>query len=146
MSLSSFEQKILAFLKENEDRSFSVNDISTRLNYGGNKNYKKLVKALAFLERVGEIQLTPNGKFRAFSRDDSITGTFRSNGKGYGFINYDEEQPDLFVPGPYVGEAMDGDTVEAVVIKRIDPSTGKGSEARVEKVTERASSQLVGEF
>lgn len=146
MSLSKFEQKILAFLKENEERSFSVNDLSSVLNYEGTKNYKKLVKALAFLERVSEIQLLPNGKFRVISREDTVTGTFRSNGKGYGFIHYDDEQPDFFVPPSHVGEAMDGDTVEVSIIKHVDPLTGKGSEARVEKVTERAATQLVGEF
>lgn len=146
MSLSKFEQKILAFLKENEDRSFNVNDLSSQLNYAGTKNYKRLVKALAFLERVREIHLLPNGKFRVVSREDRVTGTFRTNGKGYGFIHYDEEQPDLFVPPTHVGEAMDGDTVEVSILKHVDPSTGKGSEARVEKVTERAATQLVGEF
>ena len=146
MSLSKFEQKILAFLKENEERSFNVNDLSATLNYEGTKNYKKLVKALAFLERVGEIQLLPTGKFRVISREDTVTGTFRSNGKGYGFIHYDDEQPDLFVPPTHVGEAMDGDTVEVRILKHVDPSTGKGSEAKVEKVTERAATQLVGEF
>lgn len=146
MSLSKLEEQIIAFLREQVEQSYRVEEIAEHFNYTGTKNYKRLVKALAFLERVGEIQLTSQGKFRAFSRNDVVTGTFRANDRGFGFIKYDEELSDLFVPAKYVGSAMDGDLVEATIMKQVDESTGKGSEAKVERVIERASSQLIGEF
>lgn len=146
MSLSKLEQDILKYLREQGDRSYTADDIAKHFNFQGTKNYKRLVKSLAFLERIGEIQLTPQGKFRAFSRTDVVTGTFRANDRGFGFIHYDDEASDLFVPAKYVGSAMEGDTVEATIMKQVDVSTGKGSEAKVERVVERAASQLIGEF
>ena len=146
MSLSKLEQDILKYLREQGEKSYTADEIAKHFNFQGTKNYKRLVKSLAFLERIGDIQLTPQGKFRAFTGKDVVTGTFRGNDRGFGFIHYDEEAADLFVPAKHVGAAMDGDTVEVTIIKQVDASNGKGSEAKVERVVERAASQLIGEF
>lgn len=146
MSLSKLEQRVLDFLQEDPQAEYKVDQIAQRLNYKGTKNYKKLIKALAFLERVGEIQLTPAGKFRPVSQAGSIKGVYRANDKGFGFLSVGEDQPDLFVPRGKNAGAMDGDTVLAKVIKAIDPTTGKGSEAEIVEIIDRKASQLVGEF
>lgn len=147
MSLSRLEERILEFLQKNPDTQYQTNEIAQHFNYQGSKNFKKLVKALAFLERINELEVTENGRFRAKNtREEKAVGTFRGNDRGFGFIDYDPDRPDLFVPPGQVGNAMDGDTVEATILKHVNPSTGKGSEARVDTVIERASSQIVGEF
>lgn len=147
MSLSKLEQRILEFLQQNPDRNYQTNEIAQHFNYQGSKNFKKLVKALAFLERINELEVTDTGRFKAKStKKETAVGTFRGNDRGFGFIDYDPEQPDLFVPPGKIGNAMDGDTVEATIIKHVNPSTGKGSEARVDNIVERASTQIVGEF
>lgn len=146
MSLSKLEQRVLDFLQEDPQAEYKVDQIAQRLNYKGTKNYKKLIKALAFLERVGEIQLTAAGKFRPVSQAGSIKGVYRANDKGFGFLSVGEDQPDLFVPRGKNAGAMDGDTVLAKVIKAIDPTTGKGSEAEIVEIIDRKASQLVGEF
>ncbi|MBG9980964.1 ribonuclease R [Facklamia sp. DSM 111018] len=146
MSLSKLEREVLHFLQENKDQSFKVDQIAHRFNYKGSKNYKRLVKALAFLERVGEIQLTSEGQFKALTESLEITGIYRANDKGYGFISHQEGESDLFVPRGKNGGALDGDTVIARIIKQVDANTGKGSEAQVVAIQERKANQLVGEF
>lgn len=147
MSLSKLEERILDFLQKNPDMQYRTNDLAQHFNYQGSKNYKKLVKALAFLERINELEVTENGRFRAKgTRKEKVTGTFRGNDRGFGFIGYDPDRPDLFVPPGSIGNAMNGDLVEATILKHVNPSTGKGSEARIDNVVERASSQIVGEF
>ncbi|UUX34224.1 ribonuclease R [Fundicoccus culcitae] len=146
MSLTSLEKKVLTFLKENKGKSFKTDEIAQHFNYKGTKNYKKLIKALAFLERVHEIEVDETGRFQSISEDKIIVGTYRANDRGFGFIEYDENKPDLFVPPKQSGAAMNGDKVEVLVTKSIDPATGKGSEAEVINVIERSATSLVGVF
>lgn len=147
MSLSKLETNILKFLQDNPDKSYKTDQLAQQFNFKGSKNYKRLIKALAFLERIGEIQVTDNGQFKSLNNaPQNVVGIFRSNNAGYGFIDYSEEEPDLFIPPGKTGNAMTGDTVEATVIKQVNPATGKGSEARIDRVIERSASQLVGEF
>lgn len=147
MSLSNFEQKIVDFLRKHQDKSFTLDEIASAMEMSGMKQYKRIVKAMAFLERAGEVTLSGSYKFKAaFKAPETITGTFRANAKGFGFISYEEGEADLFVPPQQSGAAMHGDTVLAKVIKLADPKTGKGSEAQIIQVLERAASQLVGEF
>ncbi|XJS11382.1 ribonuclease R [Aerococcaceae bacterium WGS1372] len=147
MSLSKLETRILELLQDNPDKQYKTDQIAQYFNYKGSKNYKKLVKALAFLERINKLQVTENGRFMAMDNsEEKVIGVFRGNDRGFGFIDYDEDLPDLFVPPNMVGNALNGDTVEVSIIKRINPSTSKGSEARVERIVERNTHQLVGEF
>lgn len=146
MSLSRLEKNIIEFLQDNNEKSFNTEQLAQQFNYKGTKNYKKLIKALAFLERIGEIQLTSDGKFKVSQPLDQIKGIYRANEKGFGFISYAENEPDLFVPRGKNAGAMEGDTVIAKVMRKVDPSTGKGSEAQVVEIEDRHSSQLVGEF
>lgn len=147
MSLTQFEQRITDFLIKHGDRSFTLDELAKVLDVSGMKQYKKIAKAVAFLEHVGKIEMTQSHKFKAVPQmTNTITGTFRANSKGFGFISYEEGQSDLFVPPGNSGAAMHGDTVEAKIIKMADPSTGRGSEALVLNVIERATNQMVGEF
>ncbi|MGO4937263.1 ribonuclease R [Fundicoccus sp. Sow4_H7] len=146
MSLTSLEKKVLAFLKENNERAYKPDEIAHQLNYSGSKNYKKLIKALAFLERVNEVEVDHRGRFQSLNQEKLIVGTYRANDRGFGFIDYAPEQPDLFVPPGKSGVAMNGDTVEVLVTKAVDPSTGKGSEAEVVHIVERSATTLVGVF
>lgn len=146
MNLTTLEQTILEFLKVKEHHYYSADEIASQLNYKGSKMFKKVIKALAFFERVGEIEVGSNGKFRYYRPNNTVTGTYRANAQGFGFISYDENESDLFVPPGNALNAMHGDIVEAKIIKHVNPITGKGSEAQVVSIIERASAQLVGEF
>lgn len=147
MKFNAIENKILAYLNnEAPENGVTMNQLANTFNYRGSKNYKKLVRAVAFLEDQGEVEITPKGTVRLPNKRKEVEGVYRANEKGFGFITYDEQAPDLFVPHDQQNGAMDGDVVYARVIKEVDSTTGKGSEARVEKIVKRADTQLVGEF
>lgn len=146
MTLSKLEKNILSILEDQPDTAFKADQLAQKLNYRGTKQYKKLVKALAYLDRINQVQVTPSGAFKSKKSRDLVTGTFRANDKGYGFVHYDPDLPDFFVPPSKVGSAMDGDQVEVQILKKLDPATGKGSEAEVIQVLDRQHDQVVGEF
>lgn len=146
MALSKFERNLLAVFQEEPQASYSVNELSKRFNYRGSKNFKRLIKALNFLEGIHQIQLTAHNKYQLAQSQDTVEGIFRAHDRGFGFISYDEDKSDLFVPPHRTNEAMEGDRVKARIIKEVDPQTGKGSEAEILSIVERASAQLVGEF
>ncbi len=73
-----------------------------------------------------------------------ILGKLELHQDGYGFVLQDDKsQPDVFVPPPATLNAMDGDRVEAEVLKS---KTGRRLEGRITQVLLRARAQLVGKF
>lgn len=145
MRLSKLEQNILRTLDQTK-KPLKTKDLASVLKMKGNRSYKKLIKAVAFLERVGEIECLDNGTLRKLQSNQEVEGIYRANAKGFGFINYDENSPDLFVPAGKNYSAMDGDFVKARILRHVNPQTGKGSEAEVVDILERSTNQLVGEF
>ncbi len=71
-----------------------------------------------------------------------ITGKLQVNSGGFGFVLVDEGD-DLFIPRDNMSTALDGDTVEAAVVRTIP---GRNPVARVVSVKERKDHILVGIF
>ena len=44
-------------------------------------------------------------------KKQKIEGIFRANEKGYGFVEIEEMDEDLFIPANSVNKALNGDTV-----------------------------------
>jgi ribonuclease R len=147
-ALTSIEKRILSYLKDQEvGATVTSQSLAKALNYGGTKMYKKLVRAINYLENIGELEQTKRGHYRLSGKvSKTVVGTYRANAQGFGFVTYAEGQPDFFVPRGRALNAMQGDTVEVEVLKLANPQTGKGSEVQVLRVIERAVNQLVGEF
>lgn len=146
MSLTKFENRILDFFEKNPGQPYLVDNIAHHFNMMGSKEFKKVVKALNFLEQQGHLEMDQHGKYRQKETMSMVEGVYRANARGFGFISYDDNQSDLFVPKGNDGGAMHNDKVQAKIIKHVNPSTGKGSLAQVTHIIERATHQIVGEF
>ncbi|WP_282919636.1 ribonuclease R [Ignavigranum ruoffiae] len=146
MSLSRLERDLLDFFEGHAEQAFRAGDLAALFEMTSNRQYKRLVKALNFLENQGDLHINQRGQYQWRPSQRRVIGTYRANAKGFGFITYDENLTDLFVPQGDQGNALNGDTVVAEIIKEVDPQTGKGSLAKIIKVVERASQQVVGEF
>ncbi len=73
-----------------------------------------------------------------------VKGKLQLHQDGFGFVlQEDKSQPDIFIPPPATLNAMDGDEVEAEILKS---KKGKKFEGRITKVITRSKSQLVGRF
>ena len=74
----------------------------------------------------------------------NIEGIFRANEKGFGFIEIENQEEDLFVPAKHVNGALNGDTVRVSITK---PKEGtKKAEVKVIKIIKRERESLVGIF
>ncbi|MBR3613703.1 MAG: ribonuclease R [Clostridia bacterium] len=77
-------------------------------------------------------------------KKQNIEGIFRANEKGFGFVEIENQEEDLFVPAKHVNGALDGDTVRVSITK---PKEGtKKAEVKVIKIIKRERETLVGIF
>lgn len=75
---------------------------------------------------------------------ETVRGTFIGHAKGFGFVESEEEEEDIFIPAPYTGEAFHMDQVEAVLLP--GGSGQKRREGKVVRVLSHTVSELVGTF
>lgn len=140
------KEELVTFLQKNNDKSYSVKQMSKALQYEESSDFKQFVKAIAETEEEGKIALNKSGLFRIKMNKSTITGIFRANDRGFGFVNYDEHEDDIFIPKGKTGSAMEGDTVEVAIVNKPEPWNDKGAEGKVLEVLTRKTSKIVGEF
>lgn len=100
----------------------------------------ELRELLEELEEEGRIHLTKRGKYcRGEAR--KITGIYRANQKGFGFVVIPDEDADIYIREEDVNGALDGDTVEAVVTKE---AVDKRREGRIVRIAARGITRVVG--
>jgi len=90
----------------------------------------------------GKLMLTVKGKYMK-SNGSVLTGTFISNAKGFGFVEIEGRDEDLFIPEDKTGGAFHKDTVQAALLPG---HSGKRQEAQVIKILARGMTQVVGTY
>lgn len=90
----------------------------------------------------GELMLTSKGKYMK-SNGKVLTGTFISNAKGFGFVEIEGREEDLFVPEDRVNGAFHKDLVQVALLPG---KSGKRQEAQVIRVLERGLTHVVGTY
>ncbi len=74
---------------------------------------------------------------------DHIVGQFIANARGFGFVEVEGRDEDIFIPEDYVHGAFHTDTVE---VELLPQSTGKRSEGRIRNILLRGITQVVGTY
>ncbi|WP_129044695.1 ribonuclease R [Companilactobacillus metriopterae] len=144
------EQKLIAdileFFRSNPEKRYTSEQVEDSLRMHGASAFKRVVKALAVLEGEGKITLTNTDEFKMAQQTKVVEGSFRGNEKGFGFVRYDEVEPDIFINKGNTLFAVNGDTVEVKITKPSNPWIDKGPEGEVVGIVERGSTKIVGEF
>ncbi|MCI8308866.1 MAG: ribonuclease R [Clostridia bacterium] len=74
-----------------------------------------------------------------------IIGTFKANERGFGFVEFDDEnEEDVFISPKHLGGALNGDKVEIIILT--PKNKDRRSEGKVVKILEREKSEVVGIF
>ena len=137
------EIKELTYLKQLlEERELNFKDIMVILNWSSKKR-KKNKEILDEWERTGEIYLKKNGKYTLATKMGLIKGEISiANGK-FGFLDIQGEKS-VFIAGPNLNTAMDGDTVLVKVTK--ESVNSKSREGEVLQILIRGKSIVIGEY
>lgn len=90
----------------------------------------------------GKLMFTVKGKYMK-SNGKVLTGTFISNSKGFGFVEIEGREEDLFIPEDKTNGAFHKDIVEVALLPGRD---GKRQEAQVLKIIARGMTTVVGTY
>lgn len=141
--------KIITYLETRE--KVTVNELAEALEMTGAKKFPKLIKEISTLESQGKLRFNDAGmlslrKKQEKKKEVTVTGIFRANKAGFGFLIVDENEDDMFIGRNDVGYAIDGDTVEAVIKKPANRLKGTAAEAKIVGIVERSLKTVVGKF
>lgn len=141
--------KIITYLETRE--KVTVNELAEALEMTGAKKFPKLIKEISTLESQGKLRFNDAGmlslrKKQEKKKEVTVTGIFRANKAGFGFLIVDENEDDMFIGRNDLGYAIDGDTVEAVIKKPANRLKGTAAEAKIVGIVERSLKTVVGKF
>lgn len=94
------------------------------------------------LLREGKVNITERGKYVKPGKN-MLKGIFISNARGFGFVEIEGMETDLFIPEEYVNGAFHNDTVQ---VRLLEEKSGKRQEAEVIRILSRGTTQVVGTF
>lgn len=138
------KDRILAYMKSSEYIPLRFDELAMVLDVPL-EDINELSNILDTLVKEGKITLTKKQRYMAVDKSmHLVSGTLRCNGKGFfGFLICDDEnEPDVFIHGDDMGNALHGDKV----LVRIDfeGHENQKREGYVIRVIEAVNSNIVG--
>jgi len=102
-------------------------------------------QAIQKAQSDGNIEIGNDQYVRLPSLPDEITGKYRSNKRGFGFVSPTKRyrEGDVYIASGAQGDAVSGDTVR-VAVSESSRYTGRGSAGRIVEVITRGRSEYVG--
>ncbi len=100
-------------------------------------------EAIESLCAQGRIIVGPGNVVRLPAESNEVTGVFKANPRGYGFITPEQShvEGDLFIPAKATGNAMTGDRVVAKIVRRKEEGRLNG---QIVRILDRAHKTVVG--
>ena len=102
----------------------------------------ELEAILEELQMEGKIEINKRGKYKKAERQ-VLTGTYIGNNRGFGFVEIEGREEDIFIPETGVNNAIHHDTVEVEIIPG---KRGKRQEGIITKILKHEITQIVGTF
>jgi ribonuclease R len=143
---NKFEErkKLLLELIYHEDyKPMKIKEIAIIFNIKSEERHI-LEEILDQLISEGKIIRTKRGKYAKPETVNMIVGRFIAHAKGFGFVDIENEDSDVFIPAPYVNGAFNNDIVAIKLIKR--ESKGKRKEGEVIQIIKRNESNVIGTY
>jgi ribonuclease R len=135
------KQLILELFYRDPERLMSYKQISIALNIKDPSTLQLISAAIQELTDDGYLYQKEKGKFLLKAKTGYVVGTIEMTQKGYAFVVTDEMEEDIFVAGPNLNRALNGDKVRVylnALRKRKQP------EGEVVEILERAKTNFVG--
>lgn len=156
----NFEEKVLHYLSNHPQQSYSARDIAKKLKVkkGDFKKFRRLLRHMAHQKKILQVEegifqwhgsKAPREKKekrgeKVRGGKEQVEGTVQQYRGGFAFvIRKDKKGEDIFVPPGAMGGALHGDSVLVDIVK---PEGQKKAEGRIIKIIERRTKNLVGTF
>ncbi len=134
---------VYQFIKSAEYKPLKEKEIAIILNVEKEER-EQLKDILKELTTEGKIFLTKKGKYVIPEKIMLFVGKFSSNAKGFGFVEIEDKEEDVFIPGNATNGAFNGDTVAIKLLKAASP--GKRQEGEVVEIIARGKSEIIGTY
>lgn len=140
-----FRKEIFDIIKSDFYIPMTTNELFDLVCKGDERTVKDFFKTLCEMEECFEIFVSKKGKISLPPVGMFVRGVFHAPTHGkFGFVVNDEGES--FIPPSLVCGAMDGDTVVAKKLEKGSRFYGKGNEAEIVAIVERAISEFTGTF
>lgn len=137
-----FQREIIRLLKKSPGMPMSRKMISKTLNVRKN-DYHVFNNSLQNLVREKKITQHKNMHYSLPQKTRSLKGELRLTRSGYGFVEVEDQEMDIFVAQPNLNTAFDRDIVE---VQLYAASRGKRLEGFIRKIIKRFRSHIVGTY
>ena len=140
-----FKKAIVRLLKHSEYKPVKLNKLAKMLSVCP-EDYHRFKEACDQLKETGRVVIDSATLITLPSITNRITGTFRANQKGFGFVTplLPNAQGDLFIPASKTLDALNGDTVLAKVSKKGLRQGQMRYSGKIIEILERAEDKFVG--
>ena len=136
------EKLILDFMNEKEYVPMKAKELASILCVPKTE-YQVFADVLKKLEEDYKIQKNRKSKYSLVDSNRYITGTFRANEKGFGFVKTEGREEEYYISKTHTKNALNGDTV---LIEILDEKDGNKEEGRIIKILTRDKDTVVGVF
>ena len=136
------KEKIIKILKKS-DKALSIYELKDLLSISSIQDIKELNETLTTLENDFIVYHTNKNKYMLLEDSHLLKGTMRVNKKGFGFVEVDDREEDIYISTENLNGAIHGDIV---LVEIISKKTAKDVEGRVLRVVKRPVTRYVGEI
>lgn len=140
--VNDMKDKILNILKES-DKALSIDELDNALNLNTIEETKEFSDALRELEDTYEIYRSNKNRYMLLENSNLRKGILRMSKKGFGFVEINMNEEDIFVAPDNINKALNNDTV---IVEILNKNSGEKREGRIVKTLERDLSTIVGEI
>ena len=102
----------------------------------------ELTEILDELIKAGKIEMSKRGKYRK-AEELTLIGKFVGNARGFGFVEIEGREEDLFIPESGVGIALQGDTVQ---VRLHSGKSGKRQEGSIVNILAHEVTEMIGTY
>lgn len=143
MDKESRKKVLLELMSHNDYKPMKIKEISIILQIS-NSERDLLEDLLEEMITEGKIIKTKKGKYTLPETLNYIVGKFISHQKGFGFVEIEEEDEDIFIPAKYTNGAFHGDKVAISLLK--EATSGKRKEGTIVEILNRGKDEIIGTF
>ena len=136
------KEKIIKILKKS-DKALSIYELKDLLGISSIQDIKELNETLTTLENDFVVYHTNKNKYMLLEDSHLLKGIMRINKKGFGFVEVDNREEDIYVSENNLNGAIHGDIV---LVEIISKKTAKDVEGRILRVVKRPVTRYVGEI